>query len=183
MEVWNNTVNKKCKRCLFFFFFFYVGNIFLLFDSQSQGLVFDLNEWKVSEGCSWTQAFQSVSLYLQAKQPLPLCVWMSTHTQHTHVAPAASQRDEDSRFFYFLWTLNAPSWLPQIHSCTVTPTHSTAKQRSSVVSHECAPGRWNQWCFDTNICSRLGNGACRSLRGSCVLCRKQRVCSYQLFSV
>lgn len=34
-----------------------VGNIFLLFNSRPQGLTFDVNEWKVSERCSWTQAF------------------------------------------------------------------------------------------------------------------------------
>lgn len=110
------------------------------------------------------------------------CVFGCPHT-HTHVAPAASQRDEDFRFFYFLWTLNAASRLPQIHSRTVTPTHSAANSTAALSHMNVHRGGGNQWCFDTNICSRLGNGACRSLRGSCVLCRKQRARSCQLFSL
>lgn len=107
----------------FSFFFFYIGNIFLLFDSRSQGLLFEVNEWKVTEGCSWTQAFLVISrsLYLQAKQLLPLCVWMSTHT-YARCFPTWQ------RFQILLFPLNAKpaSRLPRIHSRTVTPTHSAA---------------------------------------------------------
>lgn len=96
-----------------------------------------MNEWKVSEGCSWTRAFlvRSQSLYIQAKQLLPLCVWMSTHT-YAHCFPTWQ------RFQILLLPLNTKPcfWTP-----TKTQPHSNAhilcsKQHSSIVSHECAPG-------------------------------------------